>query len=160
MLILKQHHAEHAKIADLTQRVECKRDSQANQYIHFWKRALFICAWLGAIRWVHCCINPATPAVLSSGGRQFAEGWITQAAAGATSAVQSERHTRRTRRTGCWCRAKWKTYKCRAGRFVQTNKQTRLTSRRLVCSWSFMQFCTITKTKTHTTVTFLCNCFL
>ena len=76
MLILKQHHAEHAKIADLTQRVECKGDSQANQYIQFWKRALFICAWLGAIRWVHCCINPTISAVLSSGGRQFAEGLL------------------------------------------------------------------------------------
>ena len=133
MLILKQHQAEHAKIADLTQRVECKRDSKANQYIQFWKRALFICAWLGAIRWVHCCINPATPAVLSSGGSQFAEGLLRLL----VHPVQG--------------RAKWKTYRCRAGRFVQTNKQTRLTSRRLVCRWSFMQF--------FTTVTFYATVF-
>ena len=105
MLILKQHHAEHAKIADLTQRVECKGDSQANQYIQFWKRALFICAWLGAIRWVHCCINPATPAVLSSGGRQFAEGLLRLLVHPVQGKVKDKCKYKFKYRdySGCWC---------------------------------------------------------
>ena len=48
---------------------------------------------------MHCCINPTTPAVLSSGGRQFAEGLLRLL----VHPVQGKVKDKYKYNSGCWC---------------------------------------------------------